>query len=288
MKPLDTTTHLTLKNILFATDLSLAAEKALPYVVELARQYRATVYAVHVIQPNVYPFPPPDTWPLIAEAEEQVRESAKRKLENKLQGISHELIFQEGPIWQTLSKIARKNEIDLLVLGTHGRTGVGKAVMGSVAEQIFRQASCPVLTVGPYVRPKAGASVALNRILYATDFSPESLVAAQYAISFAKENRAQLILLHCIHRSEDLEPMLHALGEVVPLGADLLYPPNCIVKRGSPRDEILKVSEEQGADLIILGVRTASWRLSAATHFADSTAYRIVTQATCPVLTVRG
>jgi nucleotide-binding universal stress UspA family protein len=277
-----------LRNILFATDLSPAAEKALPYVLALARRYDATVRTVHVVHPDVYPLTLPETWPLMAEAEEHVREAAKQELENKLQGISHELIFQKGPIWQTLSEIVQKNKIDLLILGTHGRSGIGKAVMGSVAEEVFRQATCPVLTVGPWVCPKSGATLVLNRVLFATDFSPRSLAAAQYAISFAKENRAQLILLHCIHRSEDLEPMLHTLREVVPLGVELLYPPKCIVRRGSPRDEILDVSEEQDADVIVLGVRSANWRLTAATHFADSTAYRIVTRAACPVLTVRG
>jgi len=286
MKALDKTTHLRLTNILFATDLSPAAERALPYALALARRFDATVHVVHVVHPDVYPFALPDTWPLLAETEEQLREAAKQQLENELQGISHELTFRPGPIWQTLSKIVHNNKIDLLVLGTHGRSGIGKAVMGSVAEQIVRQASCPVLTVGPCVRPKPAS--ALSRILYATDFSPESLAAAPYAMSFAEENRAQLILLHCIHGSEDPEPVLSALRDMVPSDVDLLYPPNCIVRRGSPRDVILGVSEEQGADLIILGVRSANWRLMAATHFADSTAYKIVTQAACPVLTVRG
>lgn len=282
------TTPLKLKNMLFATDLSPASRKALPYATELARRYRATLYAVHVIRQDVYPFELPYMWPLLAEAEEQFRETAKQELENALQSISHELIFEEGAIWPTLSKIIHKNKMDLLVLGTHGRSGIGKALMGSVAEEVFRQATCPVLTIGPCVRPPTGDPIALNRILYATDFSRQSLAAAKYAISLATENRARLILLHCIHRSEDLEPMLQALRQVVPLGVDLLYAPNCIVERASPRDEILKVSEQYGADVIVLGVRSANWRLTAATRFADSTAYQIVTKAACPVLTVRG
>jgi nucleotide-binding universal stress UspA family protein len=288
VKALDPTTHLKLKDILFATDFSDAAGKALPYVLALARRYGATVHAVHVLPSAVYPFTLPDMWPLMAETEEQLRETGKQELEKALQGISHELIVREGPIWQTISKIADDSNIDLLVLGTHGRSGVEKALMGSVAEQIFRQASCPVLTVGPCVRTKPGASITLNRVLYATDFSLQSLAAARYAISLAEEHRAQLILLHCIHRSEDLEPMLHALGEVVPFGVDLLYPPHCIVKRGSPSDKILEASREHGADVIVLGARSTNWPITAATHFADSTAYKIVTQAACPVLTVRG
>jgi nucleotide-binding universal stress UspA family protein len=282
------TTPLKLKNMLFATDLSPASRKALPYATELARRYCATVYAAHVIRQDVYPFELSYTWPLMAEAEEHFRGTAKQELEKALQGISHELIFEEGQIWPTLSEILHKKRIDLLVLGTHGRSGIGKVMMGSVAEQLFRQATCPVLTVGPGVRPTTDAPVALNRILYATDFSLESLAAAQCAISLAKENHARLILLHCVHRSKDLEPMLHALRQIVPFGVDLLYPPNCIVECGSPGDQILQVSEQHGVDAIILGIRSANWRVTAATRFADSTAYKIVTKAACPVLTVRG
>jgi nucleotide-binding universal stress UspA family protein len=282
------TSPLTPRNILFATDLSPEAGKALPYAKEIARRYGATIYAVHVIRQDVYPFELSYTWPLMAEAEEHFRGTAKQELEKALQGISHELIFEEGQIWPTLSQILHKKKIDLLVLGTHGRSGIGKVMMGSVAEQLFRQATCPVLTVGPRVRPIIEAPRALNRILYATDFSLESLAAAQCAISVAKENRARLILLHCVHRPKDLEPMLHALRQVVPLGVDLLYPPNCIVECGSPGNEILQVSEQHGVDLIVLGIRSADWRLAAASHFANSTAYKVVTQANCPVLTLRG
>ena len=74
---------------------------------------------------------------------------------------------------------------------------------------------------------------------------------------------------------------------MVPAGADLLHPPNYVERHGSPSDEILKLADEENADLIVLGVRDAQWRLPAVTHFADSTAYKIVTRAVCPVLTVR-
>jgi nucleotide-binding universal stress UspA family protein len=82
--------------------------------------------------------------------------------------------------------------------------------------------------------------------------------------------------------------MFYRLREVLPLGADLSYPPICIVRHGLPSDEILQVSDARRADLILLGVRSAGWRLAATIHLTESTAYKIVTRATCPVLTVRG
>jgi len=77
---------------------------------------------------------------------------AKAKLEEQLQSFPHEWIFQEGEVWLTLSDLIRVKQANLLVLGTHGRSGIEKVMMGSVAETIFREADCPVLTVGPKIK----------------------------------------------------------------------------------------------------------------------------------------
>jgi len=174
------------------------------------------------------------------------------------------------------------------VVGTHGRSGFSKMLMGSVAEQIFRRASCPVLTVGPAVCIPASGCCDLETILYATDFSSESLAAAPLAISFARENHAQLILLHCVSNSEDESALLDSLRDVVPIGAGLTKPPACIVAGGPHQDAILKIAALEQADLVVLGVHSSNWRLMSETHFVNSTAYQIATQANCPVLTVRG
>ena len=168
------------------------------------------------------------------------------------------------------------------------RTGLEKVLLGSVAEEIFRQALCPVLTVGPRssLRPKKPAE--LSRILYATDFSPESLAATPYAISLAREHRAQLILLHSMKSSEAASALRHTLRDLVPFGADLRCQPDCVVECGAPANKILEVSEGHEADLIVLGVHGADGHLARIMHFVSSDAYRIVTQAKRPVLTVRG
>lgn len=290
MNALDTTCQVRMKNILFATDFSPAAEKALPYVVELARRYSSTVFTVHVKQPDVYPLATPAAWPKLAQEEEEFQRLSKQHLEEELQAIPHNLIFQVGDIWPVLSGVILEKGIDLLVLGTHGRRGFQKAVLGSVTETIFRQARCPVFTVGPAVSAKVRGTAELNRILYATDFSTESLAAAPYAISLAREHRAQLILLHLFqdHGPEEVAAFRHALADLVPFGADLRTEPDCIVERGAPGTKILEVAEGHGADLIVLGVRYPKRSLTPVTHFIHSDAYKIVAGATCPVLTVRG
>jgi CO dehydrogenase/acetyl-CoA synthase epsilon subunit len=105
-----------------------------------------------------------------------------------LKDVPHDLIFDRGNVAQVLDRIIATKKIDLLVMSTHGRAAVQKTLVGSVAEKMFRQAACPVLTVGPKVAVKPGYTGELKRILYATDFSVVSLAAAPFAISLARES----------------------------------------------------------------------------------------------------
>jgi nucleotide-binding universal stress UspA family protein len=280
----------TFHHILFATDFSAAADRAVPYAVEIARRSIATIHAVHVIPPDGPPLLTPADGAGIAHDQEEFRARKKNQLEQELQELPHEFLFLMGDVWENLEEVIRRKNVDLLVLGTHGRSGIAKALMGSEAEKIFRQAPCPVLTVGPRVAPRAShaAAAELNTILYATDFSPESLGAARYAISLAKDHRAELILLHTtgdgMKEREDLA--LETLKEVVPLGAGLLSKPSYLLEHGAPADAILEVAKRMHADLIVIGARGVEKHLSAATHFSDSIASTVVANAGCPVLTV--
>ncbi|MGA8145519.1 MAG: universal stress protein [Candidatus Acidiferrales bacterium] len=286
MKVSSVASQLKLANILYATDLSFAAERALPYALEIARRYGSTVHVVHAIQPDVYPLVPPGAWPKMAQEEEIFREESKKDLEEQLRELPHEIIFQPGKAWRTLSELIKEKQIDLLVFSTHGRRGLEKVLIGSVAEEIFRNAACPVLAVGPAVTTKPKQIAELNRILYATDFSAESLAAAPYAISLAQEHRARLILLHSIENGGNVPAMLHTLRQVVPFGAELSREPDCVVEHGAPAGKILEVAEGHGADLIVLGVHGKKGSLQE--HLMRSGVFRIVAQAKCPVLMVRG
>ena len=289
---LPTPAQIAVKNILFATDFSSTTGLALPYAVEIARRSGATIHAVHVVQPDIYPLVPPSEWQKMAQEEKVFREEKRNQLEGEFHGLPHEFLFPAGNVWQNIANIIEDKNIDLLILGTHGRTGMGKVLLGSVAETIFRQATCPVLTVGPAVSSKTthAAAAELNRILYATDFSLESLAAARYAVCLAKEHRAELILMHSIQNPEpnQVDSAYDTLRDVVPASAGVEFKPRCIVELGTPEDAILGVAARLDADLIVLGVRSAHGHAMAITHFTRSIAYRVVTQATCPVLTVRG
>jgi nucleotide-binding universal stress UspA family protein len=285
---LDTTARVEFKNVMVATDFSSAAEKALRYAIEIAGRYTAMLHVAHVSGLPVYAYAPAAAWPKLAEEDRAYRENAKAHLEAQLQSVPHQTIFRDGDVWQVLSNLIREKEADLLVIGTHGRSGIEKALLGSVAEKLFREASCPVLTVGPQAIVKSRHAAELSRILYATNFSTESLAAAPYAISLAREHRAHLILLTCREEGpETVRGTLQTLGQLVPFGADLRCEPICVVERGPHGEKILEVAESHGADLIALGVERSPNELDPKPHFHRSELYKIVTQATCPVLTVR-
>ena len=179
-------------------------------------------------------------------------------LEPQLKAITHEVIIRKGDIWQELSAIVEQEEIDLVIMGTHGRTGVSKVLMGSVAEKMFRHAPCPVLTVGPNVSGEPEAIVDIHTILFPTDFSPESVAAVPYAISLAQEHQARVYLLHVTSSDVGDVPELSvkaALHNLIPPRTEFLCEPRMFIESGIPAQKILELAEELAVDLIVLGVK---------------------------------
>ena len=281
-----------LQHVLYATDFSRQAEQALPFVVSIARKYGSIVIAAHV-----HSYAPLAGLPRNVELqslEAQALKEAREKLlaiEPLLKGIPHEFLVRSGDIWAELSSIIEARKIDLIAVGTHGRTGASKLLMGSVAEQIFRQATCPVLTVGPNVSAEPGSVADIHTILFPTDFSSESQSTLPFAISLAEENQARLYLLHV---EPDLVPgsMEDALRErtraMVPLETKLWCRPKVFVESGDPAEVILNLADELGIDLIVLGTKHVSRFAGTRTHLGMATASKIVSHALCPVLSLRG
>ncbi len=282
---------ITLDNILFATDFSKHSDVALPFALSIAHKYGSKVFAAHVISPPpLGNFPTMEVQELGAQALREAQVSAKHLLK-RLAGVPHEELLRRGEIWNELSEIAKEKKIDLIVVGTHGRAGVSKLLIGSVAEKIFRQSSCPVLTVGPNVSAEPGSVADIHTILCPVDFTDASLAALPYAISLAQENQARLYLMTVVpapvleYEEVALATRLKAL---VPLEAKLWCEPKAFVESGEAADRILEEAEELGVDLIVLGIRPVSTLAGTRTHLGTATAYRIVSHAICPVLSVRG
>jgi len=288
--------RVSLTKILVTTDFSEVSDRALDYAIALARRYDARIYLTHVITPDPFQFAEPQ---LAQATYEKVRQAAEEGITDilisgKLRGVPHEVLMEEGNVWPTLEKMIVEHEVDLVVAGTHGRGKVQKILIGSVAEEIFRQADTAVLTVGPAVKGSAQKEIELNHILFATDFGPGAERAAAHAFSLAQEHNARLTLLHVIESAaayteesvaRQREINIVRMKQLMPGGTENWCKPEFRVTFGAAVEEILIAARESKADLIVMGAKA---RKSLAGHVPLTIAYNVVTKATCPVLTVRG
>ena len=300
---------LAVKNVLFTTDFSATSEAALPYATAICRHFGSTLHAVHVLSDASLLLMTGGTdYVSMGTIYEDAHNEAKEKLEqicSHCDDIPHRCHVRHGGVWRNLAAIIEENHIDLIVVGTHGRTGLGKLLLGSVAEDILRHASCPVLTVGPGVSGRAKLpafesrihdlaplELELQQIVYATSFAKNTCKVAERAIAMALEFRSRLSLLHVMTenvgrdaQSAAVDDCVRKLRELVPSGATLQYLPEPLLEFGSAPERILKVAAEREADLIVLGVHSsAEIRTS---HLPWSAAHRVITRAHCPVLSVR-
>lgn len=289
-------TQIQLRNILFATDFSPEAAAAVPNAAWLAELYGAKLWALHVSPPAINPMTDPSTWEYVQEAADKKKQDQRQELLGTFPGLHPHILIEEGELRSIFEKTITDNEIDLVVMGTHGRTGVGKLLLGSVAEEIFRTAPCPVLTVGPRLATDISRDAKISRILFATDFGPASTAAATYAVGLALQCKACLTVVNVQEEPKlrNLEQwpqveasVLRRLEDLVPLESTHWCVPDYVVARGEPAERILDVAEQQGSNLIVLGIRPSSGARGAATHLPFATAHKVVARAVCPVLTVR-
>ncbi len=287
------TARITLSNILFTTDFSQVSSAALAYATALAGWYGAKIFVVHAVPPEPYLSMPLEPIPMEFDL---FWKNAKKNIADfvpasSFGNVAHEEILRRGELWDVISDVVRKNEIDLLVMGTHGRHGLKKLVLGSEAEKVYRQATCPVLTIGPHIPEARSTNWRLKQILFPTDFSEPSRHALPYALSLAEENEATLILLHMIplvpwQHKESLEHNMRKRLEAL-MPTDASCNPQFLVGFDFPAEGILRCAQEREADLIVLGVSkptAAAWKA----HMPGSVAAEVVGAAPCPVLTVRG
>jgi nucleotide-binding universal stress UspA family protein len=208
-----------LKNILYATDFSPCSQAALPYLQAISERYGAAVHVVHA-QPQVLTT---DRAAKI-DSERYAAEVEMRAVvaSGAFNNIAFTTTVASGEVWEILSTVIREKNIDAIVMGTHGRRGVDKLVLGSVTEQVIRHASCPVLTLGPEAIHEP-VDAGFSRILFATDYSAGSKHALRYALSLAQANHSHLIMLHVMDgklgampsTSEATSPGVQILAEYI-------------------------------------------------------------------------
>lgn len=297
------------RNILFATDFSATSEAALPYAAAICRRFGSTLHAAHVLSDaSLLMMTGGVDYVSMGSLYDDAQSEAKARLEQiscRLEGIPHRCYVRHGQVWKNLAGIIHENEIDLIVVGTHGRGGLGKLLLGSVAEDILRHATCPVLTVGPKVSgraklpvfPTQGRDLAppeleLRQIVFATNFGKNSARMARAAVNLAEEFRSRLTLVHVFEdytqlgrQAGPMEEGIRRLQELIPRDAVLQYTPETVLEFGPPAERILKLASEREGDMIVLGAHSSVEVGS--THLPWSAAHHVIAKAHCPVLTIR-
>ena len=280
-------------NVLIATDFSSCSNQALDIGLKLAKAHQAQAYVVLVVPSDEFMIAGPEAYVAARDAARRDLECLKLELKNScsyIEGSDYHLYLLEGGVATSILNFAQQKQIDLIVMGTHGRGGLGKALMGSVAEHVFRGSTIPVMTIGPHVKYALHA-LAPKNILVAADFTPASERAARYAAGMASEYRSKLTLLHVLNPKQmshkpdqprivqEIEERLAALP-----GAERSVPFAARVETGRIVPTILQTAREIGADLLVMGVRSS---IPALSRFMWPNAYEIVRASSCPVLTVR-
>lgn len=306
MNTLELQTSATFKNILVATDFSEASEHALEYAAAIAQSNEGQIFVVHALAPEPRIAVPLDPLPLSLDKGFTTATESLQRLGSRgiLGRLPHEEILERGAPWDVVSKVIQRERIDLLVLGTHGRSGLSKLVLGSIAEELFRSAPCPVLTVGPIAK----AAHPIRRVLYATDFGPSSLHALPYAIDFANKRGGELILLHLVppmpveyigpywypttdvteRENLDRETSLKKLRNLLPSNDGLECSVSYVAEVHLAYEGIVNIAQERDADLIVMGVReTGKNAPRFAAHMPWAIAHDVVRHSGCPVLTIR-
>lgn len=289
-----------IKKILFPTDFSECADHALDEAVQLAGVYGAELHLIHAVVLHadvVYELGtmPPN----VEEIRRDLEATARDRLDRLVAGPSTDLritrVQKRGfSAASVILTYAAEQDIDLIVMGTHGHRGLSHLFLGSIAEQVVREAACPVMTI----REKASAPgpAHLKKILVPVDFSEHAREALRYARHIASQYHSELTILHVIERTihpafyiADFAPELKkkttdALDALVGETELPGVPQKVLVREGSAARDIVEIAAEENIDLIII----ATHGLSGIRHFLlGSVTEKVVRSAPCPVFTVK-
>jgi nucleotide-binding universal stress UspA family protein len=300
---------LEIKLILCPVDFSEFSIRAYQHALSLARHYRAKLVAQHIVELSRYPYAEyvastgdyeEFCRALCEGGKEQLQEFVKNHTHDKIQP---ELVVHKGVAPDCILSLAQARKADLIVMGTHGRRGYDRLVLGSVTNRVMRRATCPVLAICRPPHESGAADVAadkgwghvhhLTRILFCTDFSENSGRALTYAISATEEYDAELTLLHVLEevpspaKKEEAIAIATAteqLDKLIPPGARKTLKIKTAVRIGKPYQQIVQLALEAHIDLVAMGVRGRG-ALDLAVF--GSTTYRVLQLGPCPVLAVR-
>ena len=293
---------LKIKLILCPVDFSEFSVSAYQHALSVAEHYQAKLVVQHIVE--LWRHPAADfaaSAGLYEEYSQALRESGKKQLQEFVDNhtddqIPPELVVHVGVAADSIVSFAQLQKAEVIIMGTHGRRGFDRLMLGSVTDRVMRTAPCPVLAAS---KPPHGSVAAgkerghvhhLSRILFCADFSENSERALKYALSATAEYDAELTLLHVL----DEVPGPAKTAEAVAAAAerlDRLIPPEdretlkikTAVRIGKPYAQIIQLALETQIDLVTMGVRGRG-ALDVAVF--GSTTYRVMQLGSCPVLAV--
>jgi nucleotide-binding universal stress UspA family protein len=300
-----------LDRILCAVDFSEFSRRALDHALSVARGYGSTLTALHVVAPVPAAVaggsyfgsenPPALLFPVMDTNTARI-ELQRLVSSEQVPGVTVEsLVADAFDVYREILAQADRLHANLIVMGTHGRSGFERLFLGSTAEKVLRKARCPVMTVPPHTPDAMASGLApFKRIVCGIDFSKSSQVALDYAMSLAQENAAALTVAHIIDSHlmyVDFAPPaaidVHAWADQATARLHQMVPDRLrsacsvaeVVRKGTPSREIVTLASELDADLIVLGVHG---RRATDMLFFGSTTHYVIREAHCAVLTIRG
>jgi nucleotide-binding universal stress UspA family protein len=297
-----------LNKILFPTDFSRCANQALARTVLLAKSYGAELHMLHaIVLHDEDPHNPAFHLPDIEEIHTKLRETASEKMTSVIKSYDamemkvvkvQERGIAPAPV---IMAYAKRNNIDLIIMGTHGRRGLGHLLLGSVAEEVVRMGPCPVLTIREQKEP-APISDRMSKILVPVDFSEHAKSALSHAKALADAHGAELQILHVIEESLHPSYYIAGMSSIFDLEPDIKPKSETAMRKlfsetdgpqvtasyhlveGQAAPEISNFAREQNSDMIVISTHG----LTGIEHLlVGSITERVIRLANCPVFTVK-
>ena len=283
----------TLDQVIVATDFTPVSEMAVTYAAALTKRFASKLTVANVVDLSVATR---SDEAVIGIPIDTMRKDSAENVENLVNDLALDGVHALGRTLEAhnpaaeIVRLADELSANLLIIGTHSKTGLKKMILGSFAEGVIHHAHCPVVTIGPQARPLA-KELPFRTIVFATDLNHDSVQKAAVALTFAKDSLARIYMCHVIaHPPSDLTHSLDLqfssekkLKKLIPAAAYEWCSPACTVEYGDVAQHILRLAERTGADLIVLGAqRNTSWF----THLKQGTVAQVLSAANCPVMTI--
>ena len=288
--PTTTPIQLQLKNILVPVDFSSRSDRAVKLARALAQQHGAMVHLANVIE----------TFDVAGTSRHSTRKLDLEKamtdfgsIEKHLGATKHTRVVLDGDVNACLLGAIEERDIDLVVMTTGGIQGCERLLMGSVTEELFREAPCPVLAVGPKAADQYSDFPSFSKVLYPMEITPSSIAAVPYVVGLAHRYGTRLTLLHVVHPDIQSPSERQRMRERISSELRTFFPESLqqsidtVVEFGPVAETVVEFALSKRADVVVLGVRSGGAFTRSSTHILWSIAHRIIAEAPCPVLTIR-